>query len=402
MTKDLQGKHILFYGLIREEGFADFIASELVSRGATIYCLAAPELTPEGEARLRARSIEVIRTPLWYGIKDDDYPESFKTLKKPEDILAYQPDEALCASLIESSATSSLEEARSIFAELSQRTGGKIDGIIHIMAGGIPRTRGMMMITKSMLGTNDPDRFISTAEFIKSPVFKCFVGPNMDLVTAVSYDHIFTAAKELLSANPHCPVVALGYQGEHVVDTDGRFVFTSYPGYLVGFAKNLLQSMSQTRRQQGYQAVTINLMGAETASTSAFSGIEYYILNSLRQLEISGKVDTAILRQQCQSRLLEGVSTSDVVGCADEYLFSPQMLNTVGMDFPVHSSLEVLSLTMAIEQKIIGMHKDRRELMTSVISSHVKQLMAEHFWDEALEATEAAVLLDTKRIIERL
>ncbi|MBB5021018.1 enoyl ACP reductase FabMG family protein [Desulfurispira natronophila] len=401
MPGKLQGKNILFYGLIREGGFADAIAREMTKQGARVLCLAAPELDDKGEQSLQDKKIEVIRTPIWYGLKDDEFPEDFRNLKKPTDILAYQPDVAACKTAFDQSNKKALSEATQVFAEVHKRTAGKLHGIIHIMAGGLPRTRGMMVLTKCMLGTDDPNKFISTEAFSESPVFQHIVSPNIDLVTAISYQHIFTAGAELLAANPGCPVVALGYQGEHVQNIDENWEFSSYPGYLVGYAKNLLQDMAKTQRQQGHHAVVVNLMGAETASTNAFSGIEYYIFNSLRQLQASGKFSLEMVLSECQDRLLPEFTPNDVVEKADEYLFSPAIQKTLDQPFPVHSTLEILQMTLQVEKQIVAMHKNRKSLVTTPVSNYVKGLMARCFWPEVVECQEPQTLLDTKRIIER-
>lgn len=401
MTHALQGRNILFYGLIREGGFADAIARHARDQGAQIYCLAAPELTEEREAELAKQGIGIIRTALWYGLREDQYPEDFARLRKPEELLNWQPDPGALDAAFAESREDSLACAREIFRELDERTQGSIDAIVHIMAGGIPRTRGMMLLTKGMLGTDDPKRFVPTADFTHSALFRQLVGPNIDIVTAESFEHIFQAGADLLERNPQCRISALGYCGEHILAQDGSYHFSSYPGYLVGYAKNHLLEISQQARQRGNHSTIVNLMGAETASTNAFFGIEYYILNSLRQLSQS-QIDTSELMAQANQLLNEDASVEQVLETADEYLFHPEVLRAQQTgQFPQPCTLRLAEINFGTSRKLADLHRDRRALISSPISEFSKQLMATHFLDVAAESRESSQMLDVRRIIER-
>jgi hypothetical protein len=258
----------------------------------------------------------------------------------------------------------------------------------------------MMMLTKGMLGTADPAKFIPMQRFVESDVFQKIVARNINLVTATSYEHIFTHGNAVLAANPRCNIIALGYNGEHIMDINHQYSFASYPGYLVGYAKKHLLEIADRYRAKSYKATVVNLMGAETASTNAFAGIENFVVNSFRQMEQAGH-DIAALKQQCEALLKPGVTMEQVVANADQYLYAPAIQGIQDGSFPLLTSLATAEVTLQVSEQFQEFHIDRKKLVAYEISRFVKTLMAEHFWDQFDETTSSTLLLDVKQLMEQ-
>ncbi|HSF93151.1 MAG TPA: hypothetical protein VLA51_13235 [Paracoccaceae bacterium] len=244
----------------------------------------------------------------------------------------------------------------------------------HTMAGGIPRAKAFLAIANRIYKGRGA-RHLSSQLLLDSDLGKLIL-QNFDEVTANSFGYLLeqsAALRERIEANGGMVrYTAYGYHGTSVLMED-EYRWQTYTSYTQGYAKMRLERLAQEAWDNGVKATVFNCPEIRTNSSDVFAGIELSLLPLLEALRKEGGGPwVEDLWQQCQELLQEDVSLEAVLQMTRDYLLDPVMLPY--SDFaawPMPNSAEQVDKTVGTSQDIVQLHKDRKTLVSDVLSYHV-------------------------------
>jgi hypothetical protein len=245
----------------------------------------------------------------------------------------------------------------------------------HTMAGGVPRAK-IIMPTMNRIFKGIGDRHESSERFAQSEMGR-FAEMNFEEVTAHTFARLVSASKgirERVEADGgHAAYLAYGYHGTEVL-VQGRYQWQTYTPYFQAEAKMRLERHAQKAVADGRKACVFNCPEILTNSSSIFLGVEvslYPLLGALRK-EAGHSPRARDILARCAALLRDGVGIDDLLAETDAYMTSPLMREfNVFADWPKHNRKDEMEYMLATSEKLIGMHRDERQLITYVLSEEV-------------------------------
>ena len=251
---------------------------------------------------------------------------------------------------------------------------GKNVFFAHTMAGGIPRAKAFLAIANRIYKGRGA-RHMSSDALLASDLGKLIL-QNFDEVTANSFGHLLdlsSAIRERIEAGGNqVRYSAYGYHGTRVL-IGGEYQWQTYTSYTQGYAKMKLEGFAQEAWEKGVKATVFNCPEIRTNSSDVFAGIELSLLPLLEALRKEGGGDFVDgLWQQCQDLLKDDVTLESVLETVGTYQQDPVMQSFYQFaPWPMANGPEQVEMTVGTSQDIVALHKDRKALVSDVLSSHV-------------------------------
>lgn len=416
-----EGDIFVLFGELFGRGYATGLIEAAKAAGMTVVgvtvgrrdetgalrALTAEELA-EAEANLGGK---IINVPLMAGF-DMDAPEGGKT---PTDLVGEMSIDtwqehkldwdhiARCREIGVARFTAALD---TVMAELEGHIpAGKNVFFAHTMAGGIPRAKVFLAIANRIYKGRGA-RYQPSQTLVESDLGKLIL-QNFDEVTANSFGHLLAASKALRAkieaAGGKVRYSAYGYHGTRIL-VDGEYRWQTYTNYTQGYAKMRLEQFAEAAWAEGVHATVFNCPEIRTNSSDVFAGIELSLLPLLEALRQEGNgpfVDA--LWQQCAELLQDGTSLEDVLAMVRAYQLDEVMQPFYNFEaWPMPNSAEQVDRTVGLSQDIVALHKDRKALVSDVLSQHVVNATGALIFGASTDAGAPVLWLDHDIVARQL
>ena len=259
----------------------------------------------------------------------------------------------------------------------------QLDGLIgegrnlffaHTMAGGIPKAKVFMVIANRIYKGRG-DRFMSSQTLLDSDLGKLIL-QNFDEVSANSFQYLIEGSAAIRArieaAGGQVRYSAYGYHGTEILQ-GGTYQWQTYTNYTQGYAKMRLERIARDAWAQGVKATVYNCPEIRTNSTDVFAGVELPLISLLHALKQEGGGAWADAQwQACRDLLADGHSLEDVLQKVADFHASEVMQGF--RDFtawPMPNNPAQAELTIGTSDAIAEMHKDRKALITDLLSTRV-------------------------------
>ena len=259
----------------------------------------------------------------------------------------------------------------------------QLDGLIgegrnvffaHTMAGGIPKAKVFMVIANRIYKGRG-DRFMSSQTLLDSDLGKLIL-QNFDEVSANSFQYLIEGSAAIRArieaAGGQVRYSAYGYHGTEILQ-GGTYQWQTYTNYTQGYAKMRLERIARDAWAQGVKATVYNCPEIRTNSTDVFAGVELPLISLLHALKKEGGGAWADAQwQACRDLLADGHSLEDVLQKVADFHASDVMQGF--RDFaawPMPNNPAQADLTIGTSDAIAEMHKDRKALVTDLLSTLV-------------------------------
>ena len=244
----------------------------------------------------------------------------------------------------------------------------------HIMAGGIPRAKIMLVIANRVFKGRG-ERYIHSGNFWNSDLGK-LTSESFDAVTADTFQILLEKAQPLLkktsASGDQVVFTGYGYHGTEIL-VDGKYQWQTYTPYQQGHAKKRLENYARKARQNGIQATIYNCPEIRTNSSDIFLGVELSLFPLLYAFQKEGKgAWVQEILQTCQKKLTQGGILDDLLKELNSYFLSPFMKNFIQFqDWPKENTAELAELMVGTSERVAALHFDRKDLITDYLSSIV-------------------------------
>ncbi|KAF0205704.1 MAG: hypothetical protein FD173_758 [Gallionellaceae bacterium] len=385
-----KGDVFVLFGELFGRGYANGLINEARKAGMTIIGVtvgrrdennALRALTEDelaiAEVNLGGR---IINVPLMAGF-DLDAPAGEPT---PTDLLAnmtlksWQQDK-LDWPHIEKCRTVGVKRFKDSVAQVMATLDGMIpDGsnafFAHTMAGGIPKVKVFLAIANRVY-KGCGERFLSTRALLDSDLGKLIL-MNFDEVTANTFQHLIEGSAairtRLEKTGGQVRYTAYGYHGTEIL-IDEQYQWQTYTSYTQGKAKMRLEHIAEAAWADGIKATVYNCPEIRTNSSDIFVGVElslFPLLNALKKE--NGGAWAEAQWQACRELFQEGHSLEQLLKKIADYNASDVM--KMFRDFaawPMDNSAVLADLMIGTSDEITQMHKDRKVLVTDILSALV-------------------------------
>ena len=385
-----KGDTFVLFGELFGRGYANGLVNEARKAGMTIIgitvgrrdenhalrALTAEELA-EAEANLGGH---IINVPLMAGF-DLDAPAGEPT---PTDLLGGMTlkswqDDKLDWPHIEKCRAVGVKRFRDSVAKVMAELDGMIpDGsnafFAHTMAGGIPKVKVFLAIANRIYKGRG-ERFMSSRALLDSDLGKlCLM--NFDEVTANTFQHLIEGSAairaRLEKTGGQVRYTAYGYHGTEIL-VNGTYHWQTYTNYTQGYAKMRLERVATDAWAQGIRATVFNCPEIRTNSSDIFVGVELSLFPLLKALKREGGAAWADAQwQACRDLLQEGMSLEALLQKISDYNATGVMQAYRNLAaWPMDNSAELADLMIGTSDEITQMHKDRKALVTDILSALV-------------------------------
>ena len=385
-----KGDVFVLFGELFGRGYANGLINEARKAGMTIIGVTVGRrdenntlraLTDEelaiAEANLGGR---IINVPLMAGF-DLDAPAGTPT---PTDLIS---DMTLKSWQEDKLDWAQVERCREVgvkrFKDSVAKVMAQLDGMIpdgsnaffaHTMAGGIPKVKVFLAIANRIYKGRG-ERFMSSRALLDSDLGKlCLM--NFDEVTANTFQYLIEGSAairaRLEKTGGQVRYTAYGYHGTEIL-IDGGYQWQTYTNYTQGYAKMRLENVAKDAWAKGIKATVFNCPEIRTNSSDIFVGVELSLFPLLKALKKEGGGAWADAQwQTCRDTLLEGNSLEALLQKIDDYNASGVMAKFRNFEaWPMDNSVELADLMIGTSDEITQMHKDRKALVTDVLSALV-------------------------------
>ncbi len=385
-----KGDTFVLFGELFGRGYANGLVNEARKAGMTIIGVtvgrrdennALRALTDEelatAEANLGGR---IINVPLMAGF-DLDAPAGEPT---PTDLLANMTLKSWQDDKLD---WQQIEKCREVgvkrFKDSVARVMAELDGMIadgsnvffaHTMAGGIPKVKVFLAIANRIYKGRG-ERFMSSRALLDSDLGKlCLM--NFDEVTANTFQHLIEGSAairaRLEKTGGQVRYTAYGYHGTEIL-IDGTYHWQTYTNYTQGYAKMRLERIARDAWQRGIKATVFNCPEIRTNSSDIFVGVELSLFPLLKALKKEGGASWAETQwQACRDLLQDGVSLEALLQKIDDYNATGVMQAYRNFAaWPMDNSGALADLMIGTSEEITQMHKDRKALVTDILSALV-------------------------------
>ncbi|UTY59549.1 hypothetical protein [Massilia sp. erpn] len=244
----------------------------------------------------------------------------------------------------------------------------------HTMAGGIPKVKVFLAIANRVYKGRG-ERFMSSRELLDSDLGKLIL-MNFDEVTANTFMHLIDASAgiraRLEKTGGQARYSAYGYHGTEIL-IGGEYLWQTYSNYTQGYAKMRLESVASAAWEKGVQATVFNCPEIRTNSSDIFVGVELSLFPLLEALKKEG--GTAWAQQQwdaCQALLEDGIKLDDLLARIATYNGDATSASFRNFDaWPMDNTPALAEVMIGTSEDITKLHKERKELITDVLSALV-------------------------------
>ncbi len=239
----------------------------------------------------------------------------------------------------------------------------------HLMAGGIPRAKILMpLFNRIFKGQND--RYLSSKLFWDSELGK-LCGKCFSEVTAWTFKTLLEESQEIqnwLEKNGgYARYLAFGYHGTEVHSPSKNLFWQAYPSYLQGWAKNELESYSNSH------SVVFNCPEIMTSSSSIFVGVEITLYCLIRDLALSSNPHAKKMVHKIAELFKQKTNQFPLIYDAiDDYFSNPIMADHKKFElWPQHNSPEQMKLKIETSELLESFHTDIKHLASTPLSEMV-------------------------------
>lgn len=290
----------------------------------------------------------------------------------------------------------------------------QLDGLIgegrnvffaHTMAGGIPKAKVFMVIANRIYKGRG-DRFMSSQTLLDSDLGKLIL-QNFDEVSANSFQYLIEGSAAIRArieaAGGQVRYSAYGYHGTEILQ-GGAYQWQTYTNYTQGYAKMRLERIARDAWAQGIKATVYNCPEIRTNSTDVFAGVELPLISLLHALKKEGGGAWADAQwHACRDLLADGNSLEDVLQKVADFHASDVMQGF--RDFaawPMPNNPAQADLTIGTSDAIAEMHKDRKALITDLLSTLVLEATGPLILRESSAPTGPVLWLNHDIIAQQL
>ena len=290
----------------------------------------------------------------------------------------------------------------------------QLDGLIgegrnvffaHTMAGGIPKAKVFMVIANRIYKGRG-DRFMSSQTLLDSDLGKLIL-QNFDEVSANSFQYLIEGSAAIRArieaAGGQVRYSAYGYHGTEILQ-GGGYQWQTYTNYTQGYAKMRLERIARDAWAQGVKATVYNCPEIRTNSTDVFAGVELPLISLLHALKKEGGGAWADAQwHACRDLLADGNSLEDVLQKVADFHASDVMQGF--RDFaawPMPNNPAQADLTIGTSDAIAEMHKDRKALITDLLSTLVLEATGPLILRESSAPTGPVLWLNHDIIAQQL
>ena len=290
----------------------------------------------------------------------------------------------------------------------------QLDGLIgegrnvffaHTMAGGIPKAKVFMVIANRIYKGRG-DRFMSSQTLLDSDLGKLIL-QNFDEVSANSFQYLIEGSAAIRArieaAGGQVRYSAYGYHGTEILQ-GGGYQWQTYTNYTQGYAKMRLERIARDAWAQGVKATVYNCPEIRTNSTDVFAGVELPLISLLHALKKEGGGAWADAQwHACRDLLADGHSLEDVLQKVADFHASDVMQGF--RDFaawPMPNNPAQADLTIGTSDAIAEMHKDRKALITDLLSTLVLEATGPLILRESSAPTGPVLWLNHDIIAQQL
>lgn len=408
-----KGDVFVLFGELFGRGYANGLINEARKAGMTIIGItvgrrdennALRPLTDEehslAESNLGGR---IINVPLMAGF-DLDAPAGEPT---PTDLLAgmtlknWQEDK-LDWQHIEKCRNVGVQRFKDSVAQVMTELNGMIaDGsniyFAHTMAGGIPKVKVFLALANRIYKGRG-DRFMSTRALLDSDLGKLIM-MNFDEVTANTFQYLIDGSAAIRAriekTGGQVRYTAYGYHGTEIL-IDGQYQWQTYTSYTQGQAKMRLERVAEAAWSEGIKATVYNCPEIRTNSSDIFVGVELSLFPLLKALKKeNGGAWAESQWQACRALLQEGFSLENLLQKIDAYNANSVM--KVFRNFaawPMDNSAALADLMIGTSDEITQMHKDRKALVTDLLSAIVLEGTGPLIFHETSNPTAPVIWLN--------
>jgi len=199
---------------------------------------------------------------------------------------------------------------------------------------------------------------------------------NFDEVTANTFQHLLEGSAAIRAriekTGGQVRYTAYGYHGTEIL-IDGRYQWQTYTNYTQGQAKKRLERFAEAAWAKGIKATVYNCPEIRTNSSDIFAGLElslFPLLNALKKE--SGAAWAETQWQACRALFQDGHSLEDLLKKITDYNASSVMKKFRNFEaWPMDNSAELADLMIGTSDEITQMHRDRKALVTDILSALV-------------------------------
>ena len=244
----------------------------------------------------------------------------------------------------------------------------------HTMAGGIPKAKVFLAIANRIYKGRG-DRFMSSQVLLDSDLGKLIL-MNFDEVSANTFGHLIEASAairaRLEASGGEVRYSAYGYHGTEILIED-RYQWQTYTNYTQGYAKMRLERIAEAAWAEGVKATVYNCPEIRTNSSDIFVGVELPLISLLHALrKENGGAWAESQWKACDDLLQDGVSIESIVAKIDGFHTSEVMTSYRNFAaWPMPNSEALAEIMIGASDEIVGLHKDRKALITDHLSSLV-------------------------------
>ncbi|MDO9597610.1 MAG: hypothetical protein Q7J47_07805 [Azoarcus sp.] len=244
----------------------------------------------------------------------------------------------------------------------------------HTMAGGIPKAKVFLAIANRIYKGRG-ERFMSSQVLLDSDLGKLIL-QNFDEVSANSFQHLIEGSAAIRAriekSGGQVRYSAYGYHGTEIL-IDGRYQWQTYTNYTQGYAKMRLERIAQAAWAEGIKATVYNCPEIRTNSSDIFVGVELPLIALLRALKKeNGGAWADEQWQACGALLQDGISLESLLQRIEDFNESEVMRGFRDFDaWPMPNSQALADLMIGASDEIVHMHKDRKALITDLLSTLV-------------------------------
>ncbi len=385
-----KGDVFVLFGELFGRGYANGLVEEARKTGMTIVGITVGRrdennaLRPLNDEELSAAEANlggrIINVPLMAGF-DLDAPAGEPT---PTDLLgnmtlkSWQEDKLDWAH-IEKCREAGVTRFKNSVAKVMAELDGMIpDGsnvfFAHTMAGGIPKVKVFLAIANRIY-KGQGERFMSSRALLDSDLGKLIL-MNFDEVTANTFQHLIDGSAairaRLEKTGGQARYTAYGYHGTEIL-INGDYEWQTYTNYTQGYAKMRLERVAEAAWAGGVKATVYNCPEIRTNSSDIFVGVELSLFPLLKALKREqGGAWAESQWQACRELLQEGSTLEQLLQKIDAYNASDIMKRFRNFEaWPMDNSRELADLMIGTSDEITQMHKDRKALVTDLLSALV-------------------------------
>ena len=244
----------------------------------------------------------------------------------------------------------------------------------HLMAGGVPRAKIVMpLMNRVFKGVGE--RHLPSKDFWDSEIGQ-LCALSFEDVTAWTFQVLMEETQPLREQRQaqgfRVGYTAYGYHGTEIFSKQ-KYTWQSYSPYLQGWAKMALENYAIQAHKHKISACVFNCPEILTNSSSIFQGVEvplYALVDAFRNEK--GENAAQELIQKCLDKLLPQTSWSQISKLIEDFYQDPTVQSTMSFEtWPTHTKPAQLEKLLSNSQKIFDLHKDQKDLVTTLLSEKV-------------------------------